>query len=239
MSSYYTHAELWIHLLSGKLTYICSVSQFPSKVIRLLQGSHLNIILDSIFERACKEGMTENDQACLQSFFLKLLTHFNNLDDILAQVIFLPRFVVAVWFQLVNFIFILHFPSCAVAEFFLTWYARWIVCFKVDDFIGLDNVNCWHISSYCWLAVVWTCNIAEPFHRYLRHDAWELKKHCQYANPYKGHKVCHCLDTLDRCINTNERSETVIEYFLLCCEKWQEKERRKRGREERRIFHFL
>ncbi|KAM7498908.1 hypothetical protein LguiA_023322 [Lonicera macranthoides] len=65
--------------------YLRVVDAYVDIVLQNKMGSHLNIILDSIFELACKEGMTENDQACLQSFFLKLLTHFNNLDDILAQ----------------------------------------------------------------------------------------------------------------------------------------------------------
>ncbi|KAI5674779.1 hypothetical protein M9H77_15143 [Catharanthus roseus] len=49
-----------------------------------LQDTHLNMILEKIFELVCNEGIDESALASLQSFFTKLLTHFDNLNDILS-----------------------------------------------------------------------------------------------------------------------------------------------------------
>lgn len=44
------------------------------------------MIMDGIVKRACNEGIAENELISLQSIFLKLLAHFNNLEDIFTLV---------------------------------------------------------------------------------------------------------------------------------------------------------
>ncbi|KAI3456903.1 hypothetical protein Pfo_013566 [Paulownia fortunei] len=47
-------------------------------------GTSLNVILDGIFERAREEKIGENELVMLESIFLKFLTHFANIENILA-----------------------------------------------------------------------------------------------------------------------------------------------------------
>lgn len=65
------------------------IDYFPPKSIYLLQDSCLNTILNSVFERACNEEITENEMASLQSVLVKLLGHVKNLEDIFLLVGFL------------------------------------------------------------------------------------------------------------------------------------------------------
>ncbi|XP_027061538.2 uncharacterized protein [Coffea arabica] len=45
---------------------------------------YLNTILNEIFERLCAKGIDKNALSGLQSFLLKLVTHFDHLEDILS-----------------------------------------------------------------------------------------------------------------------------------------------------------
>lgn len=58
----------------------------PCILFNFHQDTCLNMILDKTFELVCIEGISEDAAASLQSFFLKLLTHFDSINDILSLV---------------------------------------------------------------------------------------------------------------------------------------------------------
>lgn len=53
------------------------------------QGNHLNTILEGISERACYKEIVEDEVVGLQSILMKFLSHFRNLEDVLALVVLL------------------------------------------------------------------------------------------------------------------------------------------------------
>lgn len=58
------------------------VEAYIDIILQNQMDNKLNMILDGIVKRACNEGIAENELISLQSIFLKLLAHFNNLEDI-------------------------------------------------------------------------------------------------------------------------------------------------------------
>lgn len=58
----------------------------------LFQDDHLLKILESISKWAYKKGMVEDELACLQSIMVKLVSHFKDLEDIIALVFFSLNF---------------------------------------------------------------------------------------------------------------------------------------------------
>ncbi|KAK3017404.1 hypothetical protein RJ639_006698, partial [Escallonia herrerae] len=64
--------------------YLKVVDAYVEIILQNQMGPSLNAILDGIFERMCNEGMAQDELANLQSVFLKLLFHFNNLEDLFA-----------------------------------------------------------------------------------------------------------------------------------------------------------
>ncbi|KAA8523649.1 hypothetical protein F0562_010072 [Nyssa sinensis] len=64
--------------------YLKVVDAYMDIVLQNQMDNYLNIILDGILKRACDEVVAENELTILQSIFVKLLTHFDNLEDIFA-----------------------------------------------------------------------------------------------------------------------------------------------------------
>lgn len=62
--------------------YLKVVDGYVDIVLQKQMDSYLNTILNSVFERACYEEITENEMASLQSVLVKLLGHVKNLEDI-------------------------------------------------------------------------------------------------------------------------------------------------------------
>ncbi|KAK2454629.1 VPS35 endosomal protein sorting factor [Trifolium repens] len=60
-------------------TFFCNIS---SKYFHLCQDNHLDIILRGISERASNGGVTVNEMSSLQSLMVKLLSHFECLEDV-------------------------------------------------------------------------------------------------------------------------------------------------------------
>ncbi|KAH7842024.1 hypothetical protein Vadar_000616 [Vaccinium darrowii] len=58
------------------------VEAYIDIILQNQMDNKLNMIMDGIVKRACNEGIAENELISLQSIFLKLLAHFNNLEDI-------------------------------------------------------------------------------------------------------------------------------------------------------------
>lgn len=61
--------------------YLTVVDAFVDIVLQYGMDNYLSIILEGVSERACIKGIAENELATLESIFIKLLTHFNNLED--------------------------------------------------------------------------------------------------------------------------------------------------------------
>lgn len=81
--------------LVNKVIQVTSPYDSPDEYLKVLDAyvdivlhnqldTCLNMILDKTYDLVCNEGIGENAAASLQSFFLKLLTHFDSLNDILS-----------------------------------------------------------------------------------------------------------------------------------------------------------
>lgn len=64
-------------------------------------------ILENISNWAYKKGMVEDELACLQSIMVKLLSHFKDLEDIIALVSFSLNFY--------SIYVLVHFTCCRVS----------------------------------------------------------------------------------------------------------------------------
>ncbi|XP_028069438.1 UPF0505 protein isoform X1 [Camellia sinensis] len=64
--------------------YLKVIDAYVDIVLQNQMDNHLHVILDGIAKRACNEGIAEIELTSLQSIFLKLLAHFNNLEDIFS-----------------------------------------------------------------------------------------------------------------------------------------------------------
>ncbi|CAL5335658.1 unnamed protein product [Camellia sinensis] len=71
-------------LLGFRLSERSQLDIINAVVDKIIQDNHLHVILDGIAKRACNEGIAEIELTSLQSIFLKLLAHFNNLEDIFS-----------------------------------------------------------------------------------------------------------------------------------------------------------
>ncbi|CAI9088423.1 OLC1v1022740C1 [Oldenlandia corymbosa var. corymbosa] len=66
--------------------YLMVLGAFADIILHCEMGIHLNKILDEIFGRVCPQDIDENALTALQLFFLKLLTHFDDLKEIISLV---------------------------------------------------------------------------------------------------------------------------------------------------------
>jgi len=64
-------------------TFFCDLS---SKCYPLFQNNHLNAILEGISSRALNKRVKEDEMLSLQSFIVKLLSHFKHLEDVFSLV---------------------------------------------------------------------------------------------------------------------------------------------------------
>ncbi|KAF5949435.1 hypothetical protein HYC85_011428 [Camellia sinensis] len=64
--------------------YLKVIDAYVDIILQNQMDNHLHVILDGIAKRACNEGIAEIELTSLQSIFLKLLAHFNNLEDIFS-----------------------------------------------------------------------------------------------------------------------------------------------------------
>ncbi|CAI9088367.1 OLC1v1022675C1 [Oldenlandia corymbosa var. corymbosa] len=64
--------------------YLTVLDAFFDIILHYEMDIHLNKILDEVFERVCAQDIGENALTGLQSFFLKLLTHFDDLKEIVS-----------------------------------------------------------------------------------------------------------------------------------------------------------
>ncbi|XAR67433.1 hypothetical protein NMG60_11002197 [Bertholletia excelsa] len=65
--------------------YLNVVDAYIDMILQNKMDNHLNVILDGIAKRSCNGRITEIEMTSLQSIFLKLLAHFNNLEDIFSM----------------------------------------------------------------------------------------------------------------------------------------------------------
>ncbi|KAJ4975936.1 hypothetical protein NE237_001042 [Protea cynaroides] len=68
----------------GLNEYLKVVDAYLDIILHYKVGDYLTIILDGISDRACNKGVAESELDSLQSIFIKLLSHFDNLNDVLA-----------------------------------------------------------------------------------------------------------------------------------------------------------
>ncbi|XP_042519563.1 VPS35 endosomal protein-sorting factor-like isoform X2 [Macadamia integrifolia] len=64
--------------------YLKVVDAYLDIILHYQMGNYLTIILDGISDRACNKGVAENELGSLQTIFIKLLSHFEDLNDVLA-----------------------------------------------------------------------------------------------------------------------------------------------------------
>ncbi|XP_024021674.1 UPF0505 protein [Morus notabilis] len=64
--------------------YLKVVDAFVDIILENQMDCHLNIILEGISRRACSTGTAEDEQASLQSILVKLLSHHNRIEDVVA-----------------------------------------------------------------------------------------------------------------------------------------------------------
>lgn len=64
--------------------YLKVVDAYVDIVLQYQMDNYLNVILDGILKRACSKQIAEIELASLQSIVIKLLAHFNNLEDVLS-----------------------------------------------------------------------------------------------------------------------------------------------------------
>ncbi|XP_042519165.1 VPS35 endosomal protein sorting factor-like [Macadamia integrifolia] len=64
--------------------YLKVVDAYLDIILHFQMGNYLTIILDGISDRACNKGVAENELGSLQTIFIKLLSHFEDLNDVLA-----------------------------------------------------------------------------------------------------------------------------------------------------------
>ncbi|XP_043688479.1 VPS35 endosomal protein-sorting factor-like isoform X2 [Telopea speciosissima] len=64
--------------------YLKVVDAYLDIILHYQIGNYLTIILDGISDRACNKGVAESELGTLQSIFIKLLSHFDDLNDVLA-----------------------------------------------------------------------------------------------------------------------------------------------------------
>ncbi|KAK6946976.1 Vacuolar protein sorting-associated protein 35 [Dillenia turbinata] len=69
---------------SGLNQYLMVVDAYVDIIIQNQMDSYPGKILEDILKRSGEKGAGENESACLQSILMKLLSHFNNLESILA-----------------------------------------------------------------------------------------------------------------------------------------------------------
>ncbi|XP_012070871.1 VPS35 endosomal protein sorting factor-like isoform X2 [Jatropha curcas] len=69
----------------GKLEeYLKVVDAYMDIVLQNQMDSYLNMLLEGIYTRACNKEILEDEQGSLQSIFLKLLSHFKDLDIVFS-----------------------------------------------------------------------------------------------------------------------------------------------------------
>ncbi|XP_044480941.1 VPS35 endosomal protein-sorting factor-like isoform X2 [Mangifera indica] len=64
--------------------YLKVVDAYVDIILQNRMGNHLNTILEGISERACYKEIVEDEVVGLQSILMKFLSHFRNLEDVLA-----------------------------------------------------------------------------------------------------------------------------------------------------------
>ncbi|KAL5548438.1 hypothetical protein UlMin_003669 [Ulmus minor] len=69
--------------------YLKVVDAFVDIILQNKIDSHLKIILEGISKRTCGEGTAEDEQASLQSILVKLLSHYERIEDVFSSNYFL------------------------------------------------------------------------------------------------------------------------------------------------------
>ncbi|KAK9269685.1 hypothetical protein L1049_001463 [Liquidambar formosana] len=64
--------------------YLKVIDAYVDIILQNSMDNYLNAILEGILKRACSKEISETEMASLQSIFVKLLSHFKDLEDVFA-----------------------------------------------------------------------------------------------------------------------------------------------------------
>lgn len=134
----------------------------------------MNSILEDISKRSCDKGINENELASLQSILVKLLSHYEGLEDVLALVSFFSAYF------LVSFLFTL-------ALFFFSFIQS--IPYNLNGSIVLFVFGCYSLSRLLYHILATYGNFFTKMY-FVESFSWDprcnvrgLTKSCHYAYP--------------------------------------------------------